>query len=80
MSLSDLSARTARGVMAAALVYEVPATLEGMSQLTEVQMLRLPNFGRKSLNELKAWLNAAGLRPYREPKPRICPHCGQAIR
>jgi hypothetical protein len=32
-------------------------------QMTEAEMLRMPNFGRKSLNEIKEVLSSMGLRP-----------------
>ncbi len=52
----DISTRTAMG-----LKHHQVTTLRELVQLTELQMRSVPNFGRKSLNELKSILAAKGL-------------------
>lgn len=53
----DLSARTATAILSPERVF-----VGDLVQLTEYQVLRLPNFGRKSLNELKEVLAQFTLR------------------
>lgn len=61
--MSELSTRVAKGVVA--VCGESP-TFEGICSHSGVEFLREPNFGRKSLNDLKDWLYGHGraLRPH----------------
>jgi hypothetical protein len=43
-------------------------TLGQLRQWTDVELLMLPNFGRKSLNEIKEMLEWLGLGPHEQPR------------
>lgn len=63
-----------------------PIRPETLAKFSERELLNQPNFGRKSLNEVKDWLKARGLKltePARQEdnpesliKPVKCEHCG----
>jgi hypothetical protein len=53
----ELSVRSARAIRNDNIIY-----IGDLVQKTEWEMLRIPNFGRKSLNELKEVLSTMGLR------------------
>ena len=53
----ELSVRSANGLKNDNLIY-----IGDLVQKTEAEMLRTPNFGRKSLNEIKEVLSSMGLR------------------
>jgi hypothetical protein len=54
----ELSVRSATGIKNDNIIY-----IGDLVQKTEAEMLRMPNFGRKSLNEVKEVLSSMGLRP-----------------
>ncbi len=75
MSLKGLSARTSK-----ALSNEGIHSLEQLKLCTEKELLRIPNFGRKSLNELRERLAEYGLdfmpptapgRPFGDKRLRV---------
>jgi hypothetical protein len=60
---AGLSARAA-----GALYREGIQTVEACAERSETELLRIPNLGRKSLNEIKEALDARGLKPKPNPK------------
>lgn len=55
--------------------------VDQLLMLTEMDLLKLKNFGRKSLNELKEFLafHSCVLGTRSSPPPVRCPHCGEVL-
>lgn len=53
------------------LLFAECETLHDVLRLSETQLLKLPNFGRKSLNELRRYLRIRGLQLADEPQPDL---------
>jgi DNA-directed RNA polymerase alpha subunit len=58
-------------------------TFETLPTVTRGELQRVPNFGRKSIEELAEWMDAQGIE-HRLHKPapqkKRCPHCGGELR
>jgi DNA-directed RNA polymerase alpha subunit len=68
----DLSTRTRNCLINGHLnmenEYQSITTIEAVTKYTEQELLRIPNFGRRSLNEIKHFLAQYGLELAKQPK------------
>lgn len=79
ISQDHLSVRTVRGLFAAGITTKAEAQT-ALDEHGDAFFLKIPHFGRKSLNELKLFLSFS--TENREPLERRlmrCPCCGEQI-
>jgi hypothetical protein len=51
-----------------------------IAKYTSRELMRIPNFGWRSLTEVMAWLDEYGLKLADDPHKKRCPTCGQILR